>query len=180
MLCALILYVSDWTYNLTSTPNGRFFEKLFNGRFIYSQSFYQKSIPAYIHKWPLQSFSHYYDLASHTTHVVCVNFIREWLDLQFNVDSGRQIFEKLSHGRFIYFQSFSQKSAERKSYFIFDDWFGIRTQAFASNKPTHYILDHGDFTRNPLKGNRHILFWCLTRDTNLGFTSYKPTHYLLD
>ena len=29
----------------------------------------------------------------------------------------------------------------------FDDWPGIRTQAFASNKPTHYILDHGDFTK---------------------------------
>ena len=30
------------------------------------------------------------------------------------------------------------------SYFLFDDRPGIRTQAFASNKPTHYILDHGD------------------------------------
>ena len=30
-------------------------------------------------------------------------------------------------------------------YFIFDDWPGIRTQAFGSNKPTHYLLDHGDF-----------------------------------
>ena len=30
-------------------------------------------------------------------------------------------------------------------YFIFYDWPGIRTQAFASNKPTHYVLDHGDF-----------------------------------
>ena len=31
--------------------------------------------------------------------------------------------------------------------FIFHcgDWSGIRTQSFASNKPTHYILDHGDF-----------------------------------
>ena len=30
-------------------------------------------------------------LVSHTTHVVCVNFIREWRDLQFNVDSEWQI-----------------------------------------------------------------------------------------
>ena len=50
-------------------------------------------------------------------------------------------------GRFIYSQSFCQKSAEWKSpkkyfsYFIFDDWHGIRTQALASNKPTHYLLD---------------------------------------
>ena len=50
----------------------------------------------------LQSFSPDYVLASHSTHIVCVNFIREWVDLQFNVDSERQIFEKLFHGRFIY------------------------------------------------------------------------------
>ena len=83
---------------------------------------------------------------------MCVNFIREWRDLQFNVDSERQTFEKLFHGRFIYSQSFCQKSAERKSpkkhflYLISDDYPVIRTQAFASNKPIHYILDHGDFT----------------------------------
>ena len=108
----------------------------------------------YIHNWPLQPFSQDYGLASHTTHVVCINFIHEWRDLQFNVDSERQIFKKLFHGSFIYSQSFCQKSAERESrrrniflYFIFDDWPGIRTQAFVSNKPTHYLLDHGDFSR---------------------------------
>ena len=35
------------------------------------------------------------DLVSHTTYVVCVNFIHKWRDLQFKVDSERQIFEKL-------------------------------------------------------------------------------------
>ena len=29
MLCVLILYISDGTYSLKSTPNDRFFEKLF-------------------------------------------------------------------------------------------------------------------------------------------------------
>ena len=54
---------------------------------------------------------------------------------------------------FFYSQSLCHKSAERKSpkkyfsYFIFDDWPGIWTQALASNKPTHYILDHGNFIR---------------------------------
>ena len=85
---------------------------------------------------------------------MCVNFIRERRDLQFNVDSERQIFWGTFSWQFYYSQSFCQKSAERKSpkkyfffflYFIFDDWPGIRTQAFVSNKPTHYILDHGDF-----------------------------------
>ena len=35
--------MSGGTYSLTSTLNDRFFEKLFHGRFIYSQSFCQKS-----------------------------------------------------------------------------------------------------------------------------------------
>ena len=43
-----------------------------------------------IHNWSLQPFSQAYDLASHTTHVVCVNFMRECLTV-FNVDSERQI-----------------------------------------------------------------------------------------
>ena len=42
---------------------------------------------------------HYYnpsvriiDLVFHTTYVVCVNFIHKWRDLQFKVDSERQIY----------------------------------------------------------------------------------------
>ena len=31
-------------------------------------------------------------LVSHTTYVVCVNFIHKWRDLQFKVDSERKIF----------------------------------------------------------------------------------------
>ena len=41
----------------------------------------------YIHNWPLQPFNQNYNLASHITHVVCVKFIHEWWDLQFNVES---------------------------------------------------------------------------------------------
>ena len=41
------------------------------------------------------------------------------------------------------------------------------------------------FARNLLRGNRwrntfRISFWCLTWDSNPGFSSNKPTHYLLD
>ena len=52
-----------------------------------------KSIFIYIHNynWSLQPFSQDFGIASHTTHVVCVNFIREWRDLQFNVISERHI-----------------------------------------------------------------------------------------
>ena len=72
------------------------------------------NLHTYIHNWPLQPFRQDYGLASHTTHVVCVNLIHERRDLQFSVDYEWQIFEKLLHGRFIYSQSFCQKSAERK------------------------------------------------------------------
>ena len=44
------------------------------------------------------------DLVSHTTYVVCVNF--KWRDLQFKVDSERQIFWETFHGILIYSQSF--------------------------------------------------------------------------
>ena len=49
-------------------------------------------IHTYIHSWLLQHFSQDLGLASRTTHVVCVNFIRDWRDLQLNVDSEQLIF----------------------------------------------------------------------------------------
>ena len=42
-LYALISYVNGGTYCLISTPNDRFFEKLFHGRFTHSLTFCQKS-----------------------------------------------------------------------------------------------------------------------------------------
>ena len=36
-----------------------------------------------------------YNLSSDTTHVVCINFVHVWRDLQFQVNSRWQIFEKL-------------------------------------------------------------------------------------
>ena len=89
--------------------------------------------------------------STHHSFCVCVNFIRGWRDLQFEVDSERQIFRETFHVNFIYSQSFFQKPTERKSpkkYFSYlNGWWltGIRTQSFEYNKPTHYILDHGDF-----------------------------------
>ena len=50
------------------------------------------------------------DLVSHTTCVVCVNFIHKWRDLQFKVDSKRQIFWHFFHGNFIYSQSFHRRN----------------------------------------------------------------------
>ena len=42
----------------------------------------------YIHMY----FSQDYNLVSHTTYVLCVNFTQYWRDLQFEVNSERQIF----------------------------------------------------------------------------------------
>ena len=67
----------------------------------------------YIHNWSLQSYSQ--EVVSHETYVVCVNFIHKRRDLQFKVDSERQIFWETFHGNSICSQSFCQKSAERKS-----------------------------------------------------------------
>ena len=55
------------------------------------------------------------DLVSQSTYVVCFNFIHKWRDLQFKVDSERQISWETLHGNFIYSQSFCQKFAETKS-----------------------------------------------------------------
>ena len=91
----------------------------------------------YIHNWPLQPLSYNYDLASHTVHVVCVNFIYVWRDLQHN---EQQTFEKLCHDMFINTQSFVQKFAERKSrkkyIYCFSYFVLIPEPGFTSNKPT--------------------------------------------
>ena len=89
----------------------------FSGKSNFSNSIWHVSTAfthTYLHNWPLQPFRQYFGLDSHTTHVVCVNFVRDWRDLQFNVDSERQIFEKLFNGNLFYSQSFCQKSAQRK------------------------------------------------------------------
>ena len=117
--------------------------------------------------WPIFSHHPYYihtyiighcnpsvrimDLVSHTTYVVCVNFIHKWRDLLFKVDSERQTWETF-HGNFIYSLKFlpeicwEEIAVEILFVFRFDLWPGTRTLAFSSNKPTHYLLDHGDFT----------------------------------
>ena len=48
----------------------------------------------YIHTYIIDHYNpsvRIIDLVSHTTYVVCVNFIHKWRDLQFKDDSERQI-----------------------------------------------------------------------------------------
>ena len=86
-------------------------------------------------------------LVSHTTYVVCVNFIHKWRDLQSTPNV--RFFEKLFMATLIYFQSFCQKSAERgnrrRNTFRTLFWCLAWNPGFSSNKPTHYLLDYGDF-----------------------------------
>ena len=84
MLSALIVYVSGWTYSLTSTPDDRF----------------------------LRNFV-----------MACLFTLRVFARNLLRGDRRRNTFH-IS--------------------FLMTD-LGLRTQAFESNKPPHYILDHGDF-----------------------------------
>ena len=133
------------------------------------------TIHTYIHNWPLQAFSQYYGLASHTIHVVCANFIHEWRDLQFKVDSERQIFEKLFHGRFITLRVFATnllRGNRRRNIFFFIfrfdiwPWIRIRALSLISQHTTYYYttahrrivlaLKDGKFLRS-LKSWRRML-----------------------
>ena len=69
----------------------------------------------------------------------------------------------------IYSQSFSQKSAERnsqKKYLLYLFWYLAwgSNPGFTSNKPTHYLLDCGDFLfpfRKTQWGFRYLYFYIL-------------------
>ena len=84
-------------------------------------------------------------LVSNNTYVVCINFIHEWRNLQFKINSGREIFEKLFHRNFIYFQRVCQKNF----FFFFDTYIWPLIWTVASHlKPTSYLLDYGDLNNS--------------------------------
>ena len=70
------------------------------------------------------------DLVTHTTNVMCVNFIHKWRNLQFKVDSERQIFGETFHGNFIYSQGFCQHLLRGNSRKILLFW--VQTQYLAT------------------------------------------------
>ena len=72
------------------------------------------------------------DLASHTTYVLCVNFIHKWWDLQFKVDTERQIlFEKLFMAILFTFRVKMKLPKKYFSYFI--------TMSSLGLEPWHYV-----------------------------------------
>ena len=89
MLCMLILYISVGTYNLKSTPNDRFFEKLFMAIWFTLRVFARN---------PLRG--------NRRRNTFCILFCC----LAWDSNPG-----------------------------------------FSSNKPTHYLLDHGDFDKRSIE-----------------------------
>ena len=75
-------------------------------------------------------------LVSHTTYVVCVNFIHKWRDLQFKIDSERKIFWETFLWQFYLLSEFlpeicwEQIAQEILFVFRFDVWPGTLTLAF--------------------------------------------------
>ena len=141
-----------------------------------------KDIPIYKYNLPLQYFSQDYGLASHTTHAVCDNFIHEWRDLQCNVNSVRQISEKLSHGRPMYSQSNMLRRNCRRNIFFFsyfvlvpDLWYEVHSEAKIFGKLFKSILFAlREFATNLLRGSHRRKYFFFSNLSN------KPTHYLLD
>ena len=56
---------------------------------------------------------------------------------------------------------------------------GIRTQAFSSNKPTHYILDHGDFIAHITATCKCKCYWCKALNLEILFKCYSSRCFLV-
>ena len=63
--------------------------------FIHEQLFMAILLDIHTYNWGIQHFSQDYNLVSHTTYVVCFNLIHTQRNIQFKVDSERQIVEDL-------------------------------------------------------------------------------------
>ena len=101
----------------------------------------------------LQPFSQDYKSALHTTYVVSVNFTH----LQFRVDFERQIFDELFMAILFTLRTFPinmLRVSRRTNIFLYNFVFvsdlGLK-RGFMSNKPTHYLLDYGDYRPHTLE-----------------------------
>ena len=91
-------------------------------------------------------------LVSHTTYVVCINFIHKRQHLQFKVDSERLNFWETFHGNFIFtlkvYARIPLRGNRRRNTFCILLWCLTwrLNPSLTSHKPTHYLLDYGDLT----------------------------------
>ena len=105
------------------------------------------------------------ELVSHTTYVVCVNCIYRWRDLHFKVGSEQQIFEKLFMAILFNLRAFARnllREYRRRNTFCILFWYLAwdSNSGFLSNKPTHYLLDHGD-QKLVICGSRKTKYLCV-------------------
>ena len=105
----------------------------------------------YIHNWSLQSFSqNYWSSFSHHLCCVCVNFIHKWQDLQFlkSIPNDRffeKLFMAISFTLRVFVRNLLRENRRRNTFRI-SLWCLAwdSNPDFSSNRPTHYLLDHGD------------------------------------
>ena len=84
------------------------------------------------------------DLISHTTYVLCFNFIHKWRL------RTTDFFEKLFMAILFILRIFARnllRGNRRRNTFRISFWCltGDSNPGFSFNKPTHHLLDHGDF-----------------------------------
>ena len=95
------------------------------------------------------------DLVSRTTYnIMCVNFIHKWWNLQFKVDSERQIFWETFRGNFlftlrVFARNLLRGNRRRNTFYILFWCLALGSNhGFTSNKPTLFLLDYGEFNLN--------------------------------
>ena len=107
----------------------------------------------YTHTYMIDHYNHtvrFIDLVSHTTYIVCINFIHKWRLLQFIVAAERQIFQKPFMVVFLlseFLPEICWEEIAKKILFVicFDSVAWATNPGFTSNKPTHYLLNCGKF-----------------------------------
>ena len=101
----------------------------------------------YLHNWSLQPFSQDYNIASHTTYVLWVNFIHEWGNLQFKVDRFLRSFFMAIWFTLRVFARTLLRVSRRRNIFVFSVWclsWDLNSSR-TFNKPIHHLLDYGDW-----------------------------------
>ena len=107
----------------------------------------------YIHKGTFQHFSQDYGLSCRTILVVHVNSIREWRNLQFNVESA------FSWQIYLLCQKSVKREPPKKYFFHISVWWLTwdTILGFTSNNPTHFPLDYGGFQIRDNSGHSPLL-----------------------
>ena len=88
------------------------------------------------------------DLVSHTTYVVCINFIHTWRDYCLKSTPNDRFFEKLFMAILFALRIFATNLLRGNRTFRILIWclaWGS-DPGFTSNKPTHYLQNYGDFS----------------------------------